>query len=54
VAHPGCRELFRFELEPGLVGAIGRSIKGIFSFAEARFAAEFATALGRKMGAFLL
>lgn len=43
------RELFRHELDPGLVDEIRRAANGNFLLAEGRFAAEVATTLGRRV-----
>lgn len=42
------RELFRHELEPGLVDEIRRATNGNFALGSPRFADEFAIALGRR------
>ncbi len=43
------RELFRHELEPGLVDAIRRASNGNFALGNTRFAEEIAAALGRRV-----
>ena len=43
------RELFRHELEPGMVNEIRRATNGNFVLGSARFAAEVAVALGRRV-----
>lgn len=43
------RELFRFELEPGVVDAIRLATNGNFALGNARFSAELAVALGRRV-----
>lgn len=43
------RELFRYELEPGLVDEIRRASNGNFLLGESRFAEEIAAALGRRV-----
>lgn len=43
------RELFRFELEPGLVDEIRRATNGNFALGNARFVAEIEQALGRRV-----
>jgi len=43
------RELFRFELEPGMVDAIRQATNGNFALGNARFAGELAAALGRRV-----
>lgn len=43
------RELFRHELEPGLVDQIRRTTNGNFALGSERFAAEVAVALGRRV-----
>lgn len=43
------RELFRFELEPGLVDQIRLATNGNFALGNSRFADELATALGRRV-----
>lgn len=42
------RELFRHELEPGMVDSIRRATHGNFALGSERFAAEVASALGRR------
>jgi putative transposase len=42
------RELFRYELEPGLVDEIRRATNGNFVLGNERFAAEVSAALGRR------
>lgn len=42
------RELFRYELEPGLVDEIRRATNGNFALGNARFAAEVASMIGRR------
>ena len=42
------RELFRQELEPGLIDQIRRATNGNFSVGNALFAAEITAALGRR------
>jgi len=42
------RELFRFELEPGLVDEIRRATNGNYALGNAAFAAQVSTALGRR------
>lgn len=43
------RELFRFELEPGLVDRIRQASNGNFALGSTRFADEIAAALGRRV-----
>jgi len=43
------RELFRYELEPGLVDEIRRATNGNFALGNARFSAEVASLLGRRV-----
>lgn len=43
------RELFRFELEPGLVDEIRRATNGNYALGNERFSAEIAAALGRRV-----
>ncbi|GAO34633.1 transposase [Sulfuricella sp. T08] len=43
------RELFRYELEPGLVDEIRRATNGNFALGDARFAAQISVALGRRV-----
>ena len=43
------RELFRSELEPGLVEQIRQASNGNFALGSARFAEEIAAALGRRV-----
>lgn len=43
------RELFRHELEPGLVDEIRRATNGNFALGDARFAGQIAAALGRRV-----
>jgi putative transposase len=43
------RELFRYELEPGLVNEIRRATNGNFALGDARFAAQLSAALGRRV-----
>ncbi|MBA3032162.1 MAG: transposase [Gammaproteobacteria bacterium] len=43
------RELFRFELEPGLVDEIRRATHGNFALGHADFAAQIADTLGRRV-----
>ena len=43
------RELFRFELEPGLVDEIRRATNGNFALGNSRFTDEIAAALGRRV-----
>lgn len=43
-----CRELFRYELEPGLVDEIRRAAHGNYALGNARFATEISAALGRR------
>ena len=43
------RELFRFELEPGLVDEIRRATNGNFALGNERFAGELAAVLGRRV-----
>lgn len=43
------RELFRYELEPGLVDEIRRATNGNFALGSARFAADVSAALGRRV-----
>ncbi|OHC64365.1 MAG: transposase [Rhodocyclales bacterium GWA2_65_19] len=43
------RELFRYELEPGLVDQIRRATNGNFALGNERFAADAAAALGRRV-----
>ncbi|OHC69693.1 MAG: hypothetical protein A2045_10920 [Rhodocyclales bacterium GWA2_65_20] len=42
------RELFRHELEPGMVDKIRRATNGNFALGSERFAAEVGAALGRR------
>jgi putative transposase len=42
------RELFRYELEPGLVDAIRRATNGNFALGDSRFGEEIARMLGRR------
>ncbi|MGK2941346.1 MAG: transposase [Immundisolibacter sp.] len=42
------RELFRFELEPGLVDEIRRATNGNFALGNERFAAQVSSVLGRR------
>ena len=42
------RELFRYELEPGLVDAIRKVTNGNFALGDARFGEQIAQALGRR------
>ena len=42
------RELFRYELEPGLVDAIRKATNGNFALDDARFSEQIAQALGRR------
>ena len=42
------RELFRYELEPGLVDAIRKAANGNFALGDARFGEQIAEALGRR------
>lgn len=42
------RELFRYELEPGLVDSIRQATNGNFALGDARFAAQIAAAVGRR------
>lgn len=42
------RELFRYELDPGLVEEIRRATTGNFALGDARFAEQITTALGRR------
>ena len=42
------RELFRYELEPGLVDEIRRATNGNYALGNPRFAAQVAAALGRR------
>ena len=42
------RELFRYELEPGIVDKIRRATNGNFVLGSERFAAEVATVIGRR------
>lgn len=42
------RELFRYELEPGLVDEIRRATNGNFALGNERFAAQVSAALGRR------
>ena len=42
------RELFRYELEPGLVDEIRRATNGNYALGNERFATQVATALGRR------
>ena len=42
------RELFRYELEPGLVDAIRRATNGNFALGDVRFGEQIAQALGRR------
>lgn len=43
------RELFRFELDPGLVDEIRRATNGNFALGDARFTDQIATALNRRV-----
>ena len=43
------RELFRYELEPGVVDNIRRATNGNFALGDARFAEQIATTLGRRV-----
>jgi len=43
------RELFRYELEPGLVDAVRRATNGNFALGNERFAAQVSAALGRRV-----
>ncbi|MBU0501035.1 MAG: transposase [Gammaproteobacteria bacterium] len=43
------RELFRYELEPGLVDEIRKATNGNFVLGDARFAEQIAMALGRRV-----
>jgi len=43
------RELFRYELEPGLVDEIRRATNGNFILGDARFASQISAALGRRV-----
>lgn len=43
------RELFRFELDPGVVDEIRRATNGNFALGNAHFAAQVAAALGRRV-----
>ncbi|MDT0499327.1 hypothetical protein RM530_18470, partial [Algiphilus sp. W345] len=42
------RELFRYELEPGVVDEIRRATNGNFALGNERFAAQVSSALGRR------
>lgn len=42
------RELFRYELEPGLVDEIRRATNGNYALGSAAFAAQVVAALGRR------
>ena len=42
------RELFRYELEPGLVNEIRRATNGNFALGNERFAAQVSSALGKR------
>ena len=42
------RELFRYELEPGLVDEIRRATNGNYALGNAAFAAQVSTTLGRR------
>ena len=42
------RELFRYELEPGLVDEIRRATNGNYALGNAAFAAQISKALGRR------
>lgn len=42
------RELFRHELDPGLVDDIRRATNGNYALGDARFAAQVSAALGRR------
>jgi putative transposase len=42
------RELFRYELEPGLVDEIRRATNGNYALGNERFAAQVTAALGRR------
>lgn len=46
--HAAYRELFRYELEPGLVDQIRRATNGNFVLGSERFAAEVAVVIGRR------
>lgn len=43
-----CRELCRYELEPGLVDGIRRATNGNFALGNERFAAQISAALGKR------
>jgi len=43
------RELFRYELEPGLVDEIRKATNGNYALGDARFAGQIAQALGRRV-----
>lgn len=43
------RELFRFELEPGVVDTIRQATNGNFALGSGQFAAEIAAAIGRRV-----
>lgn len=43
------RELFRYELEPGLVDEIRRATNGNFALGDVRFAEQISAALGRRV-----
>lgn len=45
------RELFRFQLDPGLVDEIRAASNGNFALGDARFAEQVAGALGRRVTA---
>ncbi len=47
--HASYRELFRYELEPGLVDEIRRATNGNFALGNARFSEEVASLLGRRV-----
>jgi putative transposase len=43
------RELFRYELEPGVVDTIRRATNGNFALGDERFARQITAALGRRV-----
>mgnify|MGYP006910121261 CR=1 FL=1 len=43
-----CRELFRYELEPGLVGQFRQATNGNFVLGDERFAREIEAVVGRR------
>jgi len=47
--HASYSELFRYELEPGLVDEIRRATNGNFALGNARFSEAVASLLGRRV-----